>query len=671
MIREKINCMVAFEDAVKISNVICISGPTGSGKSTILGYLVNAEDNKRLSNNIGEKNQKSLFKFKLSLNEMMEINKVYIKAIVKATRTDYSRNIIPILASILYSLIDNEEELDLLEIDDENILQMFNPKNKQYRAFNYLKEEYSDKIELLIDNLKKLSSLIWNGLKEECEREFKKRKDKKVKGLKKKDVFLEEIENRLYNNIENTDLENWFKGFDLSILNYYKKFFDNSENKIYEDVTDKKIDDFMSAIFDDSSVFSLVFSEVIYITRPSDEFLEFYNKHYRTSEKPLIINILDTMGITHISDEKSSIENEIDGVLANSFDSLLFICKSDEKDTVYEDCIEILSKKDALKGKPVTVCRTKADIIIKSKANNSYKKYTGKNEIPETEAREYYKNAFESYKLEYLCLDNNKDLKIGNNNYNENDAVEFVSLAPNDTKELKIALGKELDEEKIFRIILNLNKAIEKQYSENGILIAVKRDINEEGIAVKVLSENISKLSNSLVSNNEIHKNGQYLKYINGDFHGRSISNYYYKAKIGLGHETQSETRDNFRIFIANMIGAWLRKTNIFSGDELLFNIDLSNIIIENEEELNLRVKGYINNNRIFLLNELAKKLSYDYIEKDFDECYYACNWQVGFKKNLELFNNKFSDKNYWESSICNWINLKVAMIINNIVYVK
>ena len=29
MIREKINCMVAFEDAVKISNVICISGPTG------------------------------------------------------------------------------------------------------------------------------------------------------------------------------------------------------------------------------------------------------------------------------------------------------------------------------------------------------------------------------------------------------------------------------------------------------------------------------------------------------------------------------------------------------------------------------------------------------------------------------------------------------------------
>lgn len=669
--REKINCMVAFEDAVKISNVICISGPTGSGKSTILGYLVNAEDNKRISNNIGEKNQKSLFRFKLSLNEMMEINKVYIKAIVKVTRTDYSRNIITILASILYNLIDNEEELDLLQIDDEDILQMFNPKNKQYRAFNYLKEEYSDKIEVLVDNLKKLSSLIWSGLKEGCEREFKRRKDKKIKGLKKKEVFLEEIENRLYRNIEKTELENWFKGFDMSILNYYKKFFDNSENKIYEDVTDKKVDDFMSSIFDDDSVFSLVFSEVIYITRPSDEFLEFYNKHYRASEKPFSINILDTMGITHISDEKSSIENDIDGVLANLFDSLLFICKSDEKDTVYEDCIEILSKKDVSNCKPVTVCRTKADVIIKSKANNSYKKYTGKNEIPETEARKYYKNAFESYKLEYLCLDNNKDLKIGNNKYNENDTVEFISLAPNDTKELKIALGKELDEEKIFRIILNLNKAIEKQYSEKGILVAGKKDINKDGIAVKVLSENISKLSNILVSNNETHKNGQYLKYMNGDFRGRSILNYYYKAKIGLGHETQSETRDNFRIFIANMIGTWLRKTNIFSGNELLFNIDLSNIIIEDEEELNLRIKGYVNNNRIFLLNELAKKLSYDYIEKEFGECYYACNWQAGFKRNLELFNNKFSDEKYWESAIGNWINLKVAMIINNIVYVK
>lgn len=83
------------------------------------------------------------------------------------------------------------------------------------------------------------------------------------------------------------------------------------------------------------------------------------------------------------------------------------------------------------------------------------------------------------------------------------------------------------------------------------------------------------------------------------------------------------------------MIGAWLRKTDLFSGDELLFNIDLSNIIIENEEELKLRVKCYINNNRIFLLNDLAKKLSYDYMEKDFEDCYYACNWQVGFKRSL------------------------------------
>lgn len=671
MERGKINSILAFEDAVRISNVICIAGPTGSGKSTALGYLVNAEDNKRISNNIGEKNQKSLFKFKLSLNEMMERNKVCIKAIEKSTRTDYSRNIIPILASMLYSLIDDEQELDSLEIDDENILQMFNPSNKQYRAFNYLKEEYSDKIDMLIDNLKKLSVLIWNGLKEACEIEYKKRKDKKIKGLKKKDVYLEEIESRLYNNIENTDLENWFKEFDFSILNYYKKFFDNIENRIYEDVTDKKIDDFMDAIFDDNSVFSLVFSEVIYITRPSDEFLEFYNKNYRTSEKPFIINILDTMGITHLSDEKASIENEIDIVLANSFDSLLFICKSDEKDTVYEDCIEILSKNEILKNKPVTICRTKADIIIKSKANNAYKRCTGKNEIPETEAGEYYKNAFENYKSEYLSLNNNKDFKIGINENNDNDTVEFIALAPNDTKELKIALGKELDEEKIFRIILNLNKAIEKQYNKNGILMAVKRDINKAGIEINILSEEISKLSNILVSSNEIHKNGQYLKYINGDFHGRSILNYYNKAKIGLGHETQSETRDNFRIFISNMIGTWLRKTNIFSENELLFSINLSNIIIENEEELNLRIRDYINNNRAGLLRDLAKNLSYNYIDKDFEECYYARNWQLGFKKNLELFNNKFSDKNYWESSISNWITLKVSMIINNMVYVK
>ncbi|MCT4613474.1 MAG: hypothetical protein N4A49_01215 [Marinifilaceae bacterium] len=665
-----------FRDALiketYINAIINIYGPTGSGKSTILGFLVNPEDNKKLSNNIGEKNQKSLFKFKLSLNAMMKINKVCIRAIKKILRTDYSRNIIPILAELVYELVDNSDNIDSLEIDSDHIREMFEPKNKEYKAYDYLKKELSDKIDILVNELKKLAGLIWDGLEEACKQEFNRRKVKKGPKLSKKNIFLQEIEIKLYNNIENTELGNWFEEFDISVVQYYTKFFDDiGSYEIFGDVTDEKIDTFISAIFDDNSVFSLVFSEVIYITKPSNEFLDFYNKYYKTSDKPFVLNLLDTMGITHISDEKEFVSNAIDGVLANSFDASLFICKSDEKDTVYENCIDILSKKKGLENRPFTVCRTKADILIKSKANNAYKRDTGRNEIPEKEVKRYYENALNEYKENNLYLDKNKDnVIIGDNEYNDNDKVEFISLSPNDTKELKIALEEELDESKIFKILLNLKKAVDKQYSDKGILVATRKISNKEGVVINLLGDDIFEIANYLVETNKVHEGGQYFRYLNGSYHGRSISNYYYKHMNGVGHATDSQTRENFRLFIANMIRAWLRKSNIFSEDMLLFNLDVSNLIVEENEVID-RVKSYIMKYKDSLIIELAKKLSYDYLAVEFGECYYACSWQVGFKRNLQIFHNKFSDKIYWEKSINDWLKLKLNIILNNIVYVR
>ena len=136
----------------------------------------------------------------------------------------------------------------------------------------------------------------------------------KSKTIKKKDVYMEEITDRLYSNVEKISINEWFDSFDNSILRYYKEFFDDQNNfSIYADVTEKRVSMFIKEIFKDDSVFSLVFSEVTYITRPSNEFLKFYDENgYRNTEKPFVINILDTMGITHLSEEKSSIENEID-----------------------------------------------------------------------------------------------------------------------------------------------------------------------------------------------------------------------------------------------------------------------------------------------------------------------------------------------------------------------
>lgn len=670
----KLQCLAA----ANLAPTIGLVGPTGSGKSTVLSFLVSPEDNKLLTYNIGESNQTTRISFKVSLNSSMEKGRVILKAKKAKISKDYFRNIVDTLCELIYNLIDEGDKIGELNIDEEVLEKMFNPKNKEYKAYTYLSSEYKEKVGRLVDYIKELSVIAWDDLESLCKARFKEKKDNNGKKRKKQDVYEEVISEEIYKALEdNTNLkesiEVWIQEFESSILKFFDKFFVDKEDRIIDtDVNDSNLKAFIEAVFADDSVFSLVFSELVYVTRPAEGIVKYYESAYtalETEDKPLTINILDTMGISHLSDEKNALEDALDGVLTSTIDGMLFICKADEKDTVYENILEILEKKSngkdgRLAKKPVTIARTKADVIIKSKAINEYRRETGENIIPNEAYNKYYLEAFESFKKDYMKLP--KKL-IGD----ENLKIEFLSLAPNETKELKIVLEQEISEEKLYKIILDLNERIQKYYSEKGQIVAVAKDEQEItcDMLVKSAYKNIEELSKTLVEKNLVHKNGQYLKYLSGYYHGRSISTWYGKHRKGVGHRSDSGTCENFAIFIKNMICNWLKSTDIFEG-KFLHELELSKIDVD-EADLKERIEKYFTDKRWYLLDDLAFQLSYKYMEEEFENCHRYLDWRPGFRKNLEFFDKKFSDEKYWAQSISDWILKKTEKAVSQILYIK
>lgn len=669
---------------ILIASTIGIAGPSGNGKSTLFAYLVSPLNNIVLGQNIGDKSQTSLVNTLLALNSSLEVNKVFIKCKRKIIPTHYKKYILREMQEKIYELRD---ELDEFKIEESSLRRIFNPITKEYHAYKYLIDKNIETEDFLL-YLNEMAKFIIEGdeelehIEDDVNKLYKQLKNKNPKP-KKKEIYANEIEKRfyLYNDGDLSFLAKWFTNFENGILMDYHKFWDmEDEYAIFGDISsESKIKEFMSLVYDRDSVFSLVFSEVIYATRPSDEFIEAYRDYYKLEknsleDKPLILNILDTRGVTHVSDDKEDITNSIDEILSNNMDAMMFLCAADERETTYETCMNILVSKKLLKEIPVTLCRTKADIIIQSKLNKIYRVETGKNEIPQNEIKSYTERAFLEFKDEYINPKQwkNKENTIGFNKNNSNPIVEYLALSPNTTRDLKIILGNELEENKLFNILLNLNTAVEKYYASNGLYRVHQLDNSIPAISINFDRMKVLKISNDLVKQNHIHKNGQYYKYkTDADYHGNSINSFYYKHINGNGHETRALVYANFRIFIKNMIAGWLRKEDIFC-----LNLDFSNMIVvtgheDYRERINNDLRGFLHNNKEPIIMRLSKKISYDFLQSDFHKCYDWVSLQTGFFNSLELFSTKFSDINYWSNCIEKGLRDEINLILGRMILIK
>lgn len=659
---------------------ITLLGPTKSGKSTIITELLDAASNKLLGHNVGESAQTTLIQLVLMLNQRFSPADVIIRCVPHKNKNSiYVMFLTETKRALIESLYSSRDELEDYLVEEKLLKNILDPKNRSYHCFDFVKdhsmlESFKKIISALISDIINVPEL----LSDRANRLYKERKKAK-KEIKKLDIYEELIDSRFTATQQQQNLQEWFSKLKETLQNSFNGKWNHiikNNNRevvgyICADHISKEnsgiIGEIMARLYQKNSAYSLVFSEVNYITSPSASFKKYYNLFLsKTSNhnkgRRLKINIVDTMGLTQVSSEKSCISDEMDKIFQRRTDAYLFLCATSELPTIYDECISLLKeKKQKYVNKVLMICRTKADEIIRNKMIVAWRKDTGENEIKsEDDYEKYLKEAFKNFKEEMIDLNESTETEYQISN---NLPIEYLCTAPDMSENMRRFLtNNELDSSKIFRILYDIMNQIDKTYAAGSYRFWLyskdleHRPLNIEPSGIQKNHTLYEAASAALQTYNEQQKK-QYLQYVDNKitYHWNSVYSFWNKLSRGEGHETRAVVYGSFKLYMKNMIASWLRKA--ISMDDVLasFNISFDYLSSESADIID-KVKNNFPTQFQYLVSiswtgivdNVAKKLSYDCLLPHIDNFFIQYQYDQAFRKSLLYFNAMFSTSNYW-----------------------
>ncbi|MGH4126310.1 MAG: GTPase domain-containing protein [Clostridium sp.] len=671
------NCL-AFIARQMSAGTITLMGPTSSAKSTTLTEIVQPTINKLLGKNVGDTAQTTLIRTLLMLNWRLEASDVLVQCIPykdeEVLLLKFLTNTKTVIGEAIYKMRD---ELEDFKVDGEIIKKILNPVNRSYHAYDFVNTH--DLIEPLIGLLDKICKEIIEEpdlIEDAVNKNFKERR-KAQKNIKKSDIYEEVIDERFSNNEKHREvLSDWFKKIKVTLYSELENLWTyfNAESFILIDkvTDDSPVNELVDKIYAKNSACSLIFEEIRYAISPSDGFIEAFNKrNVNKYGRNFKLNILDTAGVTQSSQERDEIDEEMDRILQRETDAVLFLCASDEQPSIYETCISLLYEKEKkLAEKPVIICRTKADIVVRNILVNKWRQDTGENGIPSDEKYDEYVNlAFDEFTNQYITSYSYGEDKLGREN---NSKVEFLSLASDLSKDMNKVLDNKLHKSRIYEIFLDILNQIDEMYSYDGNrpwLYSI--DLDNTPLTLISNAQDLTKTIATALTAYNLKQKNQYLQYVDekGVFHGRSVNCFWNKLSYGEGHETKALYYLNFKLHIKNMISRWLR--DLIPINDMINDFDISyKFLVENDDsekiknEFPSKLKELLKERWWVVIDNVAKKLSYDCLQPDFNDCFYNYSWDTGFRKSLMVLNDKFSSVNYWHDNLLKLVAAEVDSIL-------
>ncbi|TLS48226.1 GTPase domain-containing protein [Paenibacillus antri] len=432
--------------------------------------------------------------------------------------------------------------------------------------------------------------------------------------------------------------------------------------------------------YDPDSPYSLVVEELAYAVKPSNDFIEAFKEVYPESEYPgktLKVNILDTPGLTQVGEEKSDIEDALNRVLAKRYDAVLFLCRADERPTIYDICMDLLvSHNKKLEDIPLKILRTRADIVLYEKMKKDRMIEEGDTNFvkgPQTDA--YAQAAYHAYLGDLKQEEDRLSKELGDTNL-----VDFVSLDLHTLNSLTDFFAeKSFTKEKLYRTLLSLSREVNNAYMPPlaGRLwlqgISPLKPVLESKMD-GYMDQMLDDFGSHMVNLNTKEGDGMYLNFADSSkvFHGRSVSTFYFNHKIGVGHETRANVYANFKVHIRRMIQKWM--TSFFQDWSMHFEISFDNLkqTEAGKQALNEAPKLLVeifNKQKPQIISRIAKALSYDAFRTEMEEKYYFNSWNKGFHENLELFNVKFSDCEYWRLQMRKYLKEELDNLLDRMYY--
>lgn len=661
--------VIAFLNKQKSAATITLMGPTSSAKSTLITELLEALSNMLLGYNVGDTAQTTLLRTCLMLNSRLKKHEVIIQCIPHGDNETILLNFLSTLKKILAeAFYESRDELDKFEVDENVIKDILNPVDRSYHAFEFVKQQG------LLDNFQDVLNTISKEIidnpvsfEEEANKAFKERR-KEQSSIKKIDIYEEIFDNRFNeNNTHRETIKKWFTELQEKIYDDLRELWTISSDNNYivcDSILERGIvHELMEKLYSKNSACSLIFEEICYATSPSEKFVEtFVRRGLNVSGRKLKLNILDTVGLTQSSQEKDDISDAMDKIFQRKTDAILFLCASDEQPLVYETCISLFEeKKQKFEFKPMVICRTKADIVMRNIMINKWRKDTGVNEISdEDKYAQYLLHAFEVFKEEYLLSNTNQEDKLC-----KGLPIEFLSMAPDYTKDMNKVLDNVLSSSKVFDILLNITDQIDKQYSNTGHRSWLySDDLNSLPLSLECKAHMLNNTVGVALAAYNMQQKNQYTQYI-GDkdtFHGRSVNCFWNKLSYGEGHETRAYSYGNFKLYIKNLVAKWLRA--LIPMEDMINDFEISYEHLQGEPGIIENVKNtfptqfnqLIRNRWWIITDNLAKKLTYDCLQPDLNQIFYNYSWDRAFRVSLAYIDKQFTTDKYWQANLLDLI---------------
>lgn len=668
---------------------IIVSGPSGSGKSYLLTVVLPETSNKLLARNVGMK-QTTLINTKLMLDGTMNKDEAVIRVKVKSFDTMLIK---PILHETMLDVIfENRDELEELELDEDVVYSVLNPRNRAYHFANFVKKHSGKQGCPDREILRQLLQSFFDGLIPEIQ-ETVKEKEKESKTVypkpKKKEIYELVIQERLGDeDIQILEIEvyAWFKQLYSFVKDEILKTCEwLDSDQVYavveEHVESDSIKNLIQDTYDADSPYSLVIEELSYCVQPSTSFVLAFEDAYREEAKMgkvLRLNIVDTPGLTQTGETKEDMQEVLQQVLGHQSDAYLFLCSSDERPSVYGNLKELLIRtREKFQELPLKLLRTKVDLNLYELMKQDHLMDVGRPEFTEEEALFYAEKAYlkftEAIEAENVELSESLDV---------HDPLDFISLDFTRLRSLAGSFFKNeptMEKEKLFHILFDLSRKVHDAHMpENaGRRYLQVKELDEPALAIK-LNPEMRQLLNDFAAYmkmmNARECQGNYYQYESKKklYHGRSVYTSLKKARIGEGHETRATVYENFNIHIRSMIQKWTAA--FIQNRSIEFEISFENIR-DSETKRLAQIEAPQVLNDIFrqqlvpIVYRIARALSYDGMKTEVEDIYAKQAPDQAFRNNMRLFYAKFSDEAYWKAGLSRFLQQELNQLLSRMYF--
>ncbi|WZL80633.1 hypothetical protein QBE53_12565 [Vallitaleaceae bacterium 9-2] len=558
---------LSSNDALKRSSTapsVVVIGPSTSGKSTLVYLLVNHKIIGYISIGIGDKSQTTIIPCDFVFDSRIEKNEQFAIC-VKTKEFDSKAVHIIVLEKLTQLYVSNGADMeDTVEsINAEWLYSVLEPEEASFHL-----GKLADSIS--IDAFKEAMEKIFEAF-EMVEPSFSSRVKMKKKELSQQKISISEVRKIVFEEVWNeiepelkVDYIEWLEGIGDLIETQLKDLL--GEKLQDENILELSVDEHddlqyggnvLQNLFDPFQPYSLIINDLTLSCRPREEIIKMGEESI-----PTRFCLRDTMGLTQVGMDSVSIKNALDVALNCSPDSILLLLSLEERDDILAESCKAIKDK-LLKAKkmdiPINVIFTKADRII---GNKIYKKKNSRNDSNVELSQEDY----DGHVLEVIT-----EVEMDIKRYLEgisSQSVNWLSLRYLEEKidPVQKALRNNMDDRidnfkpiGLYKVIDYIAKDTQKRILPDGITKPIFVTANEPNFpAVKIA---LGKEKMSDVLDNMKYRLTKDVEIVNGyqirteyTINGRSVTTYWRKLQIGLGHTTRARVYGNFSINMKAML---------------------------------------------------------------------------------------------------------------------